>query len=137
MARFNVFLCLSLQILFLISCSGTRLFHPFSVSDQTLEEEAKARNKVELIAKHFESEQFSGMGDLALAVETKEHPKTVIERQKVNEKKQESKQFPSISKRTLMIEEAKEAISASIRRNDGIPYDSERLSPGGPDPHHH
>ncbi|XVF70097.1 hypothetical protein PTKIN_Ptkin11bG0134900 [Pterospermum kingtungense] len=143
MASFNVFLCFLLHVLFLISCSGTRLFHPFSIYDQTLEEEAKAQNKasstdkVELIVRHFESKQFAGVGDLALAGEAEEHPKTSINGQKTGEKKQEyPKQFPSIRKRTL-IEEGKEAIYASIRRNDGIPDESDRLSPGGPDAHHH
>ncbi|KAK8648381.1 hypothetical protein V6N13_129135 [Hibiscus sabdariffa] len=40
------------------------------------------------------------------------------------------------SKRAL-IEKAREAIKASIQRNGGIPFESKRLSPGGPDPHHH
>ncbi|OMO92434.1 hypothetical protein COLO4_17612 [Corchorus olitorius] len=48
-------------------------------------------------------------------------------------RKHESKPFP---KRAL-IQEGKEAIKASIRRHDGVPFESARLSPGGPDPHHH
>ena len=141
MASFKVLFCLSLLVLFLISSSGTRLFHPFSISDHALEEEAKSQNKastdkLELIDRHFESKQFSGIGQLALAVEAKEHPKTSIERQEVSETNHESKQFPSSSKRTL-IEEAREAIKASIQRNVGNLLESKRPSPGGSDPHHH
>ncbi|KAK8691317.1 hypothetical protein V6N13_074831 [Hibiscus sabdariffa] len=45
-------------------------------------------------------------------------------------------QFRSSRKRALM-EEAREAMRASIERGGGNPFESERLSPGGPDPHHH
>ena len=141
MASFKVLFCLSLHVLFLISSSGTRLFHPFSVVDQALIEEAKAQNKaitdkLEIIDRHFESKQFSGLGQMALAVEAKEHPKASNERQEVSKTNHESKQFPTRSKRAL-VEEAREAIKASIQRNGGNPFESKRLSPGGPDPHHH
>ncbi|XVF04311.1 hypothetical protein REPUB_Repub05bG0071700 [Reevesia pubescens] len=132
MASFKVLFCLSLHALFLILSSGTRLFHPFSIADKALKEEAKAQNKassidkLELIDRHFESKQFSGIGQRTLAVKAKEQPKASIE----------SKQFPSSSKRAL-IENAIEAIKASIQRNGGNPFESKRLSPGGPDPHHH
>ncbi|XVE50141.1 hypothetical protein DITRI_Ditri01bG0137900 [Diplodiscus trichospermus] len=109
----NVFLLLSLHALFLISSSGTRLFHPFSISDQALMEEAKAQNKgsadkLEIIDRHFESNQFSGIVEMALAVEAQKHPKSSTETH-------ESKQFPSSSKRALA-EKAWEAIKASIQR---------------------
>lgn len=38
--------------------------------------------------------------------------------------------------RTLM-EIAKQALKASIQRNGGKPFDSKRVSPGGPDSRHH
>ncbi|XWS10951.1 hypothetical protein CRYUN_Cryun38cG0042500 [Craigia yunnanensis] len=135
MASFKVLFCLSLHALFLISSSGTRFFNPFLIADQELIEETKAQNKasidkLEIIDRHFESKQFSG---IALAVEAEEHAS--IERQE-SETNHESKQFPGSSKRAL-IEEAREAIKASIQRNGGNPFESKRLSPGGPDPHHH
>ncbi|XWS10068.1 hypothetical protein CRYUN_Cryun39dG0044100 [Craigia yunnanensis] len=137
MASFKVLFCLSLHALFLISSSATRLFHPFSIVNQALIEEAKAQNKPstdkpEIIDRHFESKQFSGIGQMTLAVEAKEHPKASNERQEVSK----TNQFPSSSKRAL-VEEAREAIKASIQRNGGNPFESKRLSPGGPDPHHH
>ncbi|XVE80043.1 hypothetical protein DITRI_Ditri14bG0107300 [Diplodiscus trichospermus] len=141
MASFKVLFCLTLHVLFMISSCGTRLFHPFSIPDKALEEEAKAQNKasadkLKFTDRQFESKQFSGIGQLALAVEAKEHPRTSIERQEGSETNHESKQFPSRTKRTL-IEEGREAIKASIQRNIGNPLESKRPSPGGPDSHHH
>ncbi|KAL4311424.1 hypothetical protein GQ457_01G004080 [Hibiscus cannabinus] len=125
MANSKVFLCLSLHVLFLVSSSGTRLFRPFSAADPALRTESKSQytastnDEMEMAYsyRHFESKQFSGMERLALAVAAGEA--AVVE-----------------SKRSL-IEEGREAITASIQRNGGIPFEPERLSPGGPDPHHH
>ncbi|XVF18726.1 hypothetical protein REPUB_Repub11eG0047800 [Reevesia pubescens] len=126
MASFKVLFCLSLHTLFLISSSGTRLFHPFSsVAEQALNK--ATRDKIEIIYRQFESKQLSAIGKLTLlAVEAKEQTKAIIE----------SMQFRSSSKRAL-IEETKKAIKASIQRNGGNPFESKRLSPGGPDPQHH
>ncbi|MBA0759115.1 hypothetical protein Gotri_022038 [Gossypium trilobum] len=68
MACFKVLLFyLSLQVLFLVSSSGTRLFNPFSTADPALEMESKSQYKassthdeVEITYRHFESKQFSG-----------------------------------------------------------------------------
>ncbi|EOY13183.1 hypothetical protein QUC31_002201 [Theobroma cacao] len=141
MAGFKVLFCLFLHALFFISSSGTRLFHPFSITGQALKEEANSQNKVstdklEIIDRHFESKQFSGLGKWTLAVEVKEHPETSSDRQEVSDRNHAPKQNLSSSKRA-MIEEAREAIKASVQRNGGNPFESKRLSPGGPDPHHH
>ncbi|KAH1120839.1 hypothetical protein J1N35_003999 [Gossypium stocksii] len=70
--------------------------------------------------RHVESKQFSGIDQLALAVADKQHPEAAI-----------------IESKRALIEEGREAIKASIERNGGIPYETKRRSPGGPDPHHH
>ncbi|KAB2043961.1 hypothetical protein ES319_D01G056300v1 [Gossypium barbadense] len=126
MASFKVLFYLSLQVLFLVSSSGTRLFHPFSTADPALEMESKPQYKASStddeveITYRFESKQFSGTDQLALAVAAKQHSKATI-----------------IEANRPLIEEGREAIKASIQRNGGIPFESKRLSPGGPDPHHH
>ncbi|TYI96284.1 hypothetical protein E1A91_D01G061100v1 [Gossypium mustelinum] len=126
MASFKVLFYLSLQVLFLVSSSGTRLFHPFSTADPALEMESKPQYKASStddeveITYRFESKQFSGTDQLALAVAGKQHSKATI-----------------IEANRPLIEEGREAIKASIQRNGGIPFESKRLSPGGPDPHHH
>ncbi|MBA0878964.1 hypothetical protein Goshw_002160 [Gossypium schwendimanii] len=74
----------------------------------------------EITNRHFEFKQFSGIVRLALAVADKQHPEAAI-----------------IESKRALIEEGREAIKASIERNGGIPYETKRRSPGGPDPHHH
>ncbi|KAE8713040.1 Detected protein of unknown function [Hibiscus syriacus] len=66
--------------------------------------------------------QYKGMEQLALAdvAAGKEQPKADI-----------------VESKRALIEQAVEAIEASIRRNGGTSFESKRLSPGGPDPHHH
>ncbi|KAB2095704.1 hypothetical protein ERO13_A01G058200v2 [Gossypium hirsutum] len=125
MASFKVLFCLSLHVLFLVSSSGTRLFHPFSIADPVLKMESKSQYNAnthdeEITYRHFESKQFSGIDQLALAVADKQHPEAAI-----------------IESKRALIEEGREAIKASIERNGGIPYETKRRSPGGPDPHHH
>ncbi|KAB2032489.1 hypothetical protein E1A91_D05G388900v1 [Gossypium mustelinum] len=118
MATFKLFFTLCLHAFFLIPSSGIRLFpsHPFSISDQTSKDQ-----KLEL---NIEFKKFS--------VTTRLSPILAV---RANEGA-ESEQFRSNSKHTLM-KEAREAIKASIERNAGNPLESKRLSPGGPDPHHH
>ncbi|KAG8492251.1 hypothetical protein CXB51_009932 [Gossypium anomalum] len=117
MATFKLFFTLCLHAFFLIPSSGTRLFpsHPFSISDQTSKDQ-----KLEL---NIKFNKFS--------VTTQLSPLVVGANQRAK-----SEQFRSNSKHTLM-KEAREAIKASIERNAGNPLESKRLSPGGPDPHHH
>ncbi|KAE8703294.1 putative Mitochondrial transcription termination factor family protein [Hibiscus syriacus] len=126
MASFKVFLCVFLHALFLVSSSGTRLFHPFLTADSTMGTDSKSQykastyNGMETISRHFGSKRFSGMKLLPLAVAAGEHLEADF----------------AESKRAL-VEEGREAIKASIQRNGGEPFESKRTSPGGPDPHHH
>ncbi|KAG8502515.1 hypothetical protein CXB51_001168 [Gossypium anomalum] len=83
MASFKVLFCLSLYVLFLVSSSGTRLFHPFSIADPALKMESKSQYKAnthdeEITYRHFESKQFLGIDQLALAVADKQHPEAAI-----------------------------------------------------------
>ncbi|TYI42035.1 hypothetical protein ES332_A01G070200v1 [Gossypium tomentosum] len=79
----------------------------------------KSKKSLCIIQKDAYSED-KGTDQLALAVAGKQHPKATI-----------------IEAKRPLIEEGREAIKASIQRNAGIPFESKRLSPGGPDPHHH
>ncbi|XVF78719.1 hypothetical protein PTKIN_Ptkin14bG0158000 [Pterospermum kingtungense] len=140
MASFKVLFCLSLLVLFLVSSSGARLFHQFSIFDRVLED-AKAQNKAstddgQIIDRHFESKKLSDIGQTTLAVAAKEDHKASIESFEASETGHESKQSRRSSKRAL-VEEGEDAIQASIERNGGNLFKPERLSPGGPDPHHH
>ncbi|XVF78723.1 hypothetical protein PTKIN_Ptkin14bG0158400 [Pterospermum kingtungense] len=119
MASFKVLFFLSLHVLFLISSSGTRLFHPFPIADNVLMiEEAKAYKK-------------AGKDE----PEAKERPKAIIERQyQVSETNHKSKQFPSSSKRAL-VEEAGEA-TKGIQRKGEYPLQSPPSPMPSVPPHH-
>ncbi|KAL4279732.1 hypothetical protein GQ457_03G024290 [Hibiscus cannabinus] len=119
MANFKLLFILCLHAFFLIPSSGARLFrfHPLSTGDQALKDQKLDIN----ISQCFEIKKIS--------VTTRLPVPTV-------EAKGAVEQFRSSRKRALM-EEAREAMRASIERGGGNPFESERLSPGGPDPHHH
>ncbi|KAL4336081.1 hypothetical protein GQ457_07G014980 [Hibiscus cannabinus] len=115
MANFKLLFTLSLHALFLFSGSGTRLFrfHPFPIDDQ-----ASKDQKLEV---NIDFKKISIATLLsAFTIEAKEGVESERSR----------------SRRALM-EEGREAIRASIERHGGNPFESKRLSPGGPDPHHH
>ncbi|KAK8610606.1 hypothetical protein V6N13_081762 [Hibiscus sabdariffa] len=52
-------------------------------------------------------------------------------------KSNESKEFSNGKNKSALMQEGREAITASMKRNIGNPFELKRLSPGGPDPHHH
>ncbi|KAK8647850.1 hypothetical protein V6N13_121574 [Hibiscus sabdariffa] len=117
MANFKLLFTLSLHALFLFSGSGTRLFrfHPFPIDDQ-----APKDQKLEV---NIDFKKISVTTQLSVfTIEAKEGV--------------ESERSSSSSRRALM-EEGRKAIRASIERHGGNPFESKRLSPGGPDPHHH
>ncbi|XP_039061046.1 uncharacterized protein LOC120205199 [Hibiscus syriacus] len=120
MANFKLLFTLCLHALFLISGSGTRLFrfHPLSIADQASKDQRLEIN----IDRYLDFKKISvATRSSALAVEAKGV---------------ESDRLRSSSKRALT-EEGREAIRASMERHGGNPFESKRLSPGGPDPHHH
>lgn len=41
------------------------------------------------------------------------------------------------SSQGLMMQTTKQVLEASIKRQVGVRFESKRVSPGGPDPHHH
>ncbi|KAK8610514.1 hypothetical protein V6N13_081670 [Hibiscus sabdariffa] len=122
MVNFNVFAVLSLRVLLLVSNSATRSLHPLPVPHQAIEDEAKATSPLKKFASlPHHSEQLTKAASVTSA--------TV--------KTNESKEFSKGKNKSALMQEGREAIKASIKRNIGNPFELERLSPGGPDPHHH
>ncbi|KAK8610790.1 hypothetical protein V6N13_081946 [Hibiscus sabdariffa] len=122
MASFNVFVVPSLLALLLVLSSATRSLHPLSVPHQAIENEVKATSllkKFPSLPHH--SEQLTKAASVTSA--------TV--------KTNESKEFSNGKKKSALVQEGREAIKASMKRNIGNPFELKRLSPGGPDPHHH
>ncbi|KAK8610692.1 hypothetical protein V6N13_081848 [Hibiscus sabdariffa] len=122
MASFNVFVVLSLHVLLLVWSSASRSLHPLSVPHQAIEDEVKAKSplkKFTTIPHH--SEQLTKAAFVTSA--------TV--------KTNESKEFSNGKNKSALIQGGREAIKASMKRNIGKPFEFKRLSPGGPDPHHH
>ncbi|KAK8610571.1 hypothetical protein V6N13_081727 [Hibiscus sabdariffa] len=52
-------------------------------------------------------------------------------------KTNESKEFRNGKNKSTLKQKGREAIKATNERNIGNPFELKRLSPGGPDPHHH
>ncbi|KAK8610603.1 hypothetical protein V6N13_081759 [Hibiscus sabdariffa] len=122
MASFNIFVVLSLHVLLLVSSSATRSLHPLSVPHQAIEDEVKATSPLMKFASlPHHSEQLTEAASVTSA--------TV--------KTNELKEFSNGKNKSALMQEGKEAIKASMRRNIGNPFELKRLSPGGPDPHHH
>ncbi|KAK8610761.1 hypothetical protein V6N13_081917 [Hibiscus sabdariffa] len=122
MASFNVFGVLSLHVLLLVSSSATRSHHPLSVRHQAIEDEVKATSTFKKFASlPHHSEELSKAASVTSA--------TV--------KANESKEFSNGKNKSALMQEGREAIKASMKRNIGNPFELKRLSSGGPDPHHH
>ncbi|KAK8610705.1 hypothetical protein V6N13_081861 [Hibiscus sabdariffa] len=122
MASFNVFVVLSLYVLLLVSSSATRSLLPLSVPQHAIKDEVKATsplNKLASLPHH--SEQLTKAASVTSA--------TV--------KTNESKEFSNGKYKSALMLEGREAIKSSMKRNIGNPLELKRLSPGGPDPHHH
>ncbi|KAK8610641.1 hypothetical protein V6N13_081797 [Hibiscus sabdariffa] len=122
MVSFNVFVVLSLHVLLLVSSSATRSLHPLSVPHQAFEDEVKATSplkKFTCLPHH--SEQLTNAASVTSA--------TV--------KTNESKEFSNRKNKSTLMQEGRESIKASMKRNIGNHFELKRLSPGGHDPHHH
>ncbi|KAK8610766.1 hypothetical protein V6N13_081922 [Hibiscus sabdariffa] len=122
MASFNIFVVLSLHVLLLVLSSATRSLHPLSVPHQAIEDEVKATSPMKKIATlPHHSEQLTKAASVTSA--------TV--------KTNELKEYSNGKNKSALMQEGREAIKASMKRNIGNPFELKRLSPGGPDPHHH
>ncbi|KAK8610720.1 hypothetical protein V6N13_081876 [Hibiscus sabdariffa] len=122
MASFDVFIVLSQPVLLLVSSSGTRSSHPLSVPHQVIEDEVKTTSQLKKFASlPHHSEQLTKADSVTSA--------TV--------KTNESKEFSNGKNKLAMMQEGREAIKASMKRNTGNRFELKRRSPGGPDPHHY
>ncbi|KAK8610879.1 hypothetical protein V6N13_082035 [Hibiscus sabdariffa] len=122
MARFNVFIVLSLHVLLLVSSSATRSLHRLSLPHQEFEDEVKATSPLKKFTSlpHL-SEQLTKAAFVTSATL----------------RTNESMEFSNGKNKSALMHEGREAIKASMKRNTGTPFELKRLSPGGPDPHHH
>ncbi|KAK8610717.1 hypothetical protein V6N13_081873 [Hibiscus sabdariffa] len=98
------------------------MLHPFSVPHQAIEDEVKVTSPLKKFTSlPHHSEKLTKVASVTSA--------TV--------KTNESKEFSNGKKKSTLMQECSEAIKASMKRNIRNPFELERLSPGGPDPHHH
>ncbi|KAK8610499.1 hypothetical protein V6N13_081655 [Hibiscus sabdariffa] len=112
MAGFNVFVVLSLHVLLLVSSSTTRSIHPLSVSHQAIEDEVKATSPLKKFASLPQhSEQLTKEASVTSAT------------MKTNE----SKEFSNGKNKSALMQEGREAIKASMKRNIGNPFELKML----------
>ncbi|KAK8610505.1 hypothetical protein V6N13_081661 [Hibiscus sabdariffa] len=122
MASFNVFVVLSLHVLLLVSSSATRSLHPLSIPHHAIEDEVKATSPLKKFASlPHHSEQSTKAASVTSA--------TV--------KTNESKEFSNRKNKSTLMQEGREAIKASMKRNIENPFELKRLIPGCPDLHHY
>ncbi|KAK8610650.1 hypothetical protein V6N13_081806 [Hibiscus sabdariffa] len=122
MASFNIFVVLSLHVLLLVSSSSTRSLHPLSVPHQAIEDEVKPTSPLKKFASlPHHSEELTKAASVTSAIV----------------KTNELKEFSNGKNKSALMQEGREAIKASMRRNIANPFELKRLSPDGPNPHHH
>ncbi|KAK8610863.1 hypothetical protein V6N13_082019 [Hibiscus sabdariffa] len=108
MASFNVFIVLSLHVLLLVSSSATRSLHPLSLHQQAIEDEVKATSPLKKFASlPHHSEQLTEAASVTSAIV----------------KTNESKEFCNGKNKLALMQEGREAIKASMKRNIGNPFD--------------
>ncbi|KAK8661141.1 hypothetical protein V6N13_052040 [Hibiscus sabdariffa] len=106
MASFNIFFVHSLHALLLVLCTATCSLHPLAIPHQEVEDEVKARpplNKFASLPNY--SMQFTKAASVTSA--------TV--------KNNELKEFTNGKNKFALIQEGREAIKASMKRNTGNP----------------
>ncbi|KAK8681145.1 hypothetical protein V6N13_053552 [Hibiscus sabdariffa] len=122
MASFNVFFVLSLHALLLVLSIATRSLHPLALPHQAVEDEMKTRSRMNKFTSlpHYSTQLTKAASVTSATV-----------------KNNESKGFSNGKNKSALIQVGREAIKASMKRNTGNRLALKRLSPGGPDPHHH
>ncbi|KAK8610776.1 hypothetical protein V6N13_081932 [Hibiscus sabdariffa] len=114
--------CFPYLFYYLFWSSATRSLHPLSVPDQAIEDEVKATSPLKKFTSlPHHSEQLTKAASVT----------------SVTVKTDESKEFRNRKNKSTLMQEGRESIKASMKRNIGNPFELKRLSPGGPDPHHH
>ncbi|KAK8610479.1 hypothetical protein V6N13_081639 [Hibiscus sabdariffa] len=107
MASFNVFIVLSIHVLLLVSNSATQSLHPLSVPHQAIEDEVKATSPLKKFASlPHHSEQLTKAASVTSAT------------MKTNE----SKEFSNGKNNSALMQEGREAIKASMKRNIRNPF---------------
>ncbi|KAK8610590.1 hypothetical protein V6N13_081746 [Hibiscus sabdariffa] len=122
MASFNVFVVLSLHVLLLVSSSANRSLHPLSIPHQAIEDEVKATSPLKKFASlpHHSEQLTKASFVMSATVNTNE-----------------SKEFSNGKNKSALVQEGREAIKTSMKRNIGNHFELKRHSPGSLDPHHH
>ncbi|KAK8610617.1 hypothetical protein V6N13_081773 [Hibiscus sabdariffa] len=107
MASFNVFVVLSVHVLLLVSSSATRSLHPLSVTHQAIEVELKALSPLKKFTSlPHHSEQLTKVAFVTSAIV----------------KAKESKEFSNGKNKSALMQEGREAIEASMKRNIRNPF---------------
>ncbi|KAK8610573.1 hypothetical protein V6N13_081729 [Hibiscus sabdariffa] len=163
MASFNIFVVLSLHVLLLVSSSATRSLHPLSVPHQGIEDEVEATSPFKKFASlphHSEQlkktasvtslhplsvphqaieDEVEARSPLKKFASLPHHSEQLTKAASVTSaivKTNELKEFSNGKNKSSLMQEGREAIKASMRRNNVNPFELKRLSLGGPGPHH-
>ncbi|KAK8610835.1 hypothetical protein V6N13_081991 [Hibiscus sabdariffa] len=101
----------------MVSSSATRLRHPLSVPHQAIDDELKVTSPL----KKFASlpNHLGQLTKAASVTSAKVKPNELME-------------FSNAKNKSALMQEGREAIKASMKRNIGNPFELKRLSPGGP-----
>ncbi|KAK8681154.1 hypothetical protein V6N13_053561 [Hibiscus sabdariffa] len=105
MASFNVFFVLSLHALLFVSSTATRSLHPLALPRQPVEDEVKTRSPLNKFASlpHYSTQMKNAASVTSTTV-----------------KNNESKEFSKGKNKSALIQEGREAIKATMKRNIGI-----------------